>query len=421
MKRYFLFAIVIITSCNLTSAQEILKVRPDAFPPAAAEPFAPKAIDMADSIEAMTNWDRYPTYETYVAMMQRWATNYPTLCRLDTIGLSVQNRLILSLEMTSAPDSALPEFFYSSTIHGDEVTGYVMMLRLIDTLLTSYGNSPRLTALLDNLRICINPLANPDGTYRYNNRTVEGADRYNANGVDLNRNYPDPFGTTKAALEQENEAMIDYVSRHQFRMSANLHGGSEVMNFPWDCFTSIQNPHPQIQWWREVGKRFVDSARAVDNNRFRDVTLSGVVAGGDWYVIHGGRQDYMNYYHNCLEITMELSTAKTLRSNHLPHYWRLLAQSLIGYIEEMYTLPTMQGISQIDKTSPIRVSPNPVTDICTIRGVEPGTRLSLYDITGRRVGVFQANDTYCTMDISHLHPGVYLLKSGIYAAKVVKK
>ena len=299
-----LITIVALAFCSMATAQ--LKPRPDAFPPVEENKSA-KAVDMATTPAQMANWDRYPTYSTYVSMMQQWATDYPTLCRLDTIGTSVQGRLILSMELTANPtDTTLPEFFYSSTIHGDEVTGYVMMLRLIDTLLKGYGNNPQYTSLMNTTLICINPLANPDGTYRRSNDNINRASRYNANGVDLNRNYPNPFAVAKEQLQPENIAMISYFDRHNFRLSANLHGGAEVMNYPWDSFTSMQNPHPRSDWLQDVCRRFVDTSRTYDPNHFNDTYSCGYTAGGDWYVITGGRQDYVNYYYDCMELTMEI-------------------------------------------------------------------------------------------------------------------
>ena len=350
MKKELMMVLLLAAAGSIWAQSGPLKLRPDAFAPK-EETVDAKAITMASTVEEMASWDRYPTYETYVAMMQQWAQEYPAICTLDTIGTSVQGRLILAAHIEGNRDVDLyrPQFFYSSTIHGDEVTGYVMMLRLIDTLLSSYGISQRLTDLVNETDIYINPLANPDGTYRQGNHTVSGAVRYNANNIDLNRNFLDPFGTTKAALQQENEAMIDYFTAHNFKLSANLHGGSEVMNYPWDCFTSLQNPHPQAEWWQEVCHRFVDTARTYDNSHFRDVYQAdnGVIAGGDWYVIHGGRQDYVNYYHGCLEVTMEISTQKTLNSERLPEYWRFLAPSFINYIAEIHNLPEGVGISDL--------------------------------------------------------------------------
>lgn len=398
-----------------------LKVRPDAFPPE-VETTESKAIMMAETVDEMASWDRYPTYETYVAMMQQWAASYPGLCRLDTIGTSLMGRLILALHIEGShdTDNQRPQFFYSSTIHGDEVTGYVMMLRLIDTLLTSYGNDPRLTDLVDATAIYINPLANPDGTYFRGNASVQGALRYNARFIDLNRNYPDPFGGVSVKnLEQENEAMIAYVAAHQFRLSANLHGGSEVMNYPWDCFTSAQNPHPAADWWSEVGRRFVDTCRRYDNERFRDVIANGVIAGGDWYVIHGGRQDYMNYFHHCLEMTMEVSSVKLLPSERLPDYWHALSHALINYIDEIHSLPEWVGVEAptLADGAPLKVFPNPVADCLRVDGVEQGEVLTLYDLYGRRLRESVGE----RVDMSDLPAGVYTLRSGQRSVKVIKK
>ena len=405
------------------TCQAQLKPRPDAFPPVDEE-YAPKAIQMASTVAEMASWDRYPTYSTYLAMMQQWATEFPTLCHVDTIGTSVQGRLILSMYIAPQTDDDLyrPEFFYSSTIHGDEVTGYVMMLRLIDTLLHGYGSNPQYTNLINRTRISINPLANPDGTYRRNNNTVQGSMRYNANYVDLNRNYPNPFGTTKEALQQENAAMIDYVSAHNFRLSANLHGGSEVMNYPWDSFTSLQNPHPDADWWRDVCRRFVDTSRTYNTNHFNDVNNQGYIAGGDWYVIYGGRQDYMNYYHNCLELTMEISTQKTLSSERLPEYWNFMQHSLVNYIEEIHSLPGTTGIEPTSQPSNRpTVYPNPVSHSAIISDLTEGQEVTLSDIAGRQLQRFTVGSEPYHLNVDALPSGIYLLRSGGVTTKLVKQ
>ena len=410
-------------------AQAPLKVRPDALPPV-QEPCDAKALEMAATVDEMASWDRYPTYETYLAMMQQWATDYPDICDLDTIGTSVQGRLILAAHIEGQRDLDLyrPQFFYSSTIHGDEVTGYVMLLHLIDTLLASYGTSQRLTDLVNETAIYINPLANPDGTYRTGNHTVQGSVRYNADGIDLNRRFPDPFGPNNYAIPQENQAMIDYVSAHSFKLSANLHGGSEVMNYPWDCYTSASNPHPQSDWWIAVGQRFVDSARAADSHRFRDVAGSGVIAGGDWYVIHGGRQDNMNYYHGCLEMTMEVSTVKTLPSNQLPHYWQVLATPLINYMAEIHSLPGGVGIpaSDLQHQATLTVYPNPTSGMLHIEGLPEGTPVELFDAAGRIVVKGSEPGTIQDIKKSELRipnsepQGAYILRAGAQTATVIK-
>ena len=419
MKQSLILLALLATSLAATAQ---MKPRPDAFPPK-PEPLATKAISMATTADDMSAWDRYPTYETYLEMMQRWATQYPTICTIDTIGTSIQGRLILAAHIEGNRDMDLyrPQFFYSSTIHGDEVTGYVMMLRLIDTLLASYGQSQRLTTLVNEVGIYINPLANPDGTYRRGNHTVRGAIRYNADTVDLNRTFPDPFsGIAAKAVPQENQVMMDYVSAHRFRLSANLHGGAEVMNYPWDSFTSTQRPHPYSDWWVEVCKRFVDTCRMQSRSYLRDVTESGYTAGGDWYVIGGGRQDYMNYYHDCLELTMEISSNKTVQSELLPTYWHYLNAALINYIGEIHTLPGTQGIDRSEECA-IRVFPNPATSRVNVSGLPVGTQVELLDITGRCLATRITDTSPLLIDLDGLPRGIYLLRTAGTSMKIAKQ
>lgn len=428
MKKY-LIALIFVAATFTSPVQAQKKLRPDAFPPK-EEPSETKAITMASSPEQMASWDRYPTYSTYVTMMQQWAEAYPNLCRLDTLGTSGAGRLILSMEISSAlNDSTLPEFFYSSTMHGDEITGYVMMLRLIDTLLSSYGECPRLTALIDSIHICINPLANPDGTYHGGNNSVQNSWRYTSTySIDLNRLFPDPFSNSTITLPQENTAMINYLNRHHFRLSANLHGGAEVLNYPWDSFTSTQRPHPYQDWWIAVCERLIDTLHLYTSSHFIDVEDNGYINGGDWYVIGGGRQDYVNHYHNCLEMTMEISTSKKLSSNQLPTYWRFLSPMLISYIEEIFTLPNNdEDPVGIDHTplstlnAPLTAGPNPATDHITLNGLTPGTPLALYDMTGHLLWMRTAQNESETLNISDLHGGIYMLRTSKGAIKVVKR
>ena len=389
--RFMRKLIFLTVFCSVTLASMAqLKPRLDAFPPQ-SDPSETKRVDMATTIDQMDSWDRYPTYEVYLAMMQRYVDSFPQLCHLDTIGTSVQGRLVLCLAITGSEPNDLyrPEFFYSSSMHGDELTGFILMLRLCDTLLGSYGQSADLTQLLNSTRIYINPLANPDGTYHGGNNTVDRAWRYNANMVDLNRNYPDPFGTDPlTAIQQENLDMIAYVEQHQFCLSANLHGGSEVMNYPWDSFTSRQRPNEHAEWWEAVCKRFVDTCRLYDNARFRDVDNSGVIEGGDWYVISNGRQDYFNYYH-MREVTMELSSTKTISGNNLPRYWHCMAHSLINYIKEVHNLDeddtVVVSIPEVAGRQLFLAVPNPTHGPFKVEGER---QCYQFDFSDRPAGVY---------------------------------
>ena len=63
--------------------------------------------------------------------------------------------------------------------------------------------------------------------------------RTNALGVDLNRDFPDIFKSTDRALSElqpETRAVIEWMRNQQFVLSANLHGGAMVANYPYDTF-----------------------------------------------------------------------------------------------------------------------------------------------------------------------------------------
>ena len=297
-----------------------------------------KYVNMATTLADMFDWDKYPTYDVYLELMQYYADNYPNICKLDTIGTSVKGRLILSMQLSTRlnADTTLPKFFYSSTMHGDEVTGYYFMLRLIDTLVNGVENDVQIQNILSSSIVYINPLSNPDGTYYSGDTNVSRSIRYNANRKDLNRNYPDPFSnTSSASLQPENKAMIEYAGKHHFTMAANLHGGAEVLNFPWDSYRSSTKRHADHNWWVEVCKRFVNTCRQVDSETYSTDFTKGYTAGGDWYVIRNGRQDYMNHTLRVREMTIEVSLEKTLPSNMLQQYWNTQCNALINYIEEM--------------------------------------------------------------------------------------
>jgi len=300
------------------------------------ENFDPKMASW-NELKDSKAWDSYPTYEAYVAMMYQFATDYPALCTVYSIGQSVNARELLVARISDNvnTDEDEPEFFYTSTMHGDETAGYIFMLRLIDSLLTSYGSAPRITNLVDQIEIYINPLANPDGTYAGGNNTVSGATRYNTNGVDLNRNYPDPEDGPHPdgnAWQDETVAFMDFAENHHFIMSCNIHGGAEVCNYPWDTWS----PYPADSiWWEYVCHEYADTAQTYSPYGYMNGFDDGITNGYAWYSIAGGRQDYMNYFQQCREFTLELSNQKLLSESFLPAYWGYNRRSLLNYMEQV--------------------------------------------------------------------------------------
>jgi len=289
---------------------------------------------MSKSLREAGTLNTYPTYENYIAIMNQFAADYPQICLVERIGYSVQGRELLAVKISDnvATNEAEPDLFYSSTMHGNEVVGWILMLRLIDTLLTIYGSDTRLTNLVNNTEIWINPLANPDGTFYLGNSSVYGARRYNSNGIDLNRNFPDPAEGDHPdgnAWQPETTTMMEFAQRHHFVLSANFHTGSELVNYPWDTWA---RRHPDNDWFEDISRAYAETAQANSpSGYFTD--LGGYTNGFAWYRICGGRQDWMTYFTGCREVTIELSDTDLPAESALNNYWQYNREALIAYLE----------------------------------------------------------------------------------------
>ncbi len=287
----------------------------------------------------------YPTYADYTAMMSDFVAKYPDICSLQSIGATTEGDkeiLFVKLSDNVAADEQEPRVMYTSSMHGDEIAGYPMMLNLIDLLLTAYTNpsDPRhasIKALLDNNEIWINPLANPDGTYRNSasNTSVANATRGNANNVDLNRNYPDPDDGANPdgnAYQIETQHFMNLAAEKHFVLSANFHGGIELINYPWDTYGGA---HPDTDYFIYISEEYRDLCQENSPNGYFDARNNGITNGFDWYEVQGGRQDYQIYYHKGREVTVELSNAKTPAANQLVNYWNYNTEALLRFLEQV--------------------------------------------------------------------------------------
>ncbi len=296
-------------------------------------------LTMATDITQMSNWDRYPTYEVYLDLMNSFATNYPEICSIQNIGYSQNNREIPVVKITSnvTQEAVKPGFYYSGQMHGDELVTYILLLRLIDELLTNYGTDTQITNLLDNTEIWINPLSNPDGTYYGGNDNVSGARRYLANNLDPNRNFIDfidgyPGTGATTTVSQENLDQIAFMTGKGLVMSANTHGGAELINYPWDTIPGL---HPDDTWFQQISRAYADAVHEDAPSTYMDGYDDGITNGYSWYEANGSRQDYVVYYLGIKEITIEQSNTKMVNVGDLNAHWTYNRDALIALIEEV--------------------------------------------------------------------------------------
>lgn len=346
-------------------------------------------VKMAASVEDVNAWDAYPTYDAYVTMMTQFQTTYPNLCKIIEIGTTVQGRKLLMAKISNNVNGTdpKPNFMFTSSIHGDETTGYVLMLRLIDYLL-SHASDAQVANILSNLNVWINPLANPDGTYKSGNSSVSGAVRYNGNSVDVNRNFPDLLGGQHPdgnAWQPEALAMMSLGAKYRFVISANFHGGVEVLNYPYDC---QQKLHPDDAWFQKICRAYADTVHKYAASGYLTYLNNGITNGWDWYEVYGGRQDYFTIFLHGREVTMEISNTKLLPASQLPAHWEYHWRSFLQYMENVVF--SLRGT---------------VTSATTGQPLKATITIQNHDFDGSEVMTDSSSGTYVRMIV----PGTYTM------------
>ncbi|KZC10088.1 Carboxypeptidase D [Dufourea novaeangliae] len=297
----------------------------------------------------------YAEMEKYLDTLN---ANYPNITRLYSIGKSVKGRHLYVMEITENPGKHSPnkpEVKYIGNMHGNEVVGKEILLLLLRYLCENYKTDERVTKILNNVRLHVMPSMNPDGYEISKEGDVYGArGRANAKGVDLNRNFPDQYETNEYNREQEPEtkAVMDWIAKIPFVLSANLHGGTLVANYPYDNAPQYTPNAPNLSPDNDIFKALAlaysnahprmhlgEPCPPLPNERpnmqsvLEERFPNGITNGAAWYSVSGGMQDY-NYVHsNDFEITLEVGCTKFPNTTELPMYWLQNREPLLRFIE----------------------------------------------------------------------------------------
>jgi len=306
------------------------------------------------------------SYHDYSAMrttLQNLVSKYPNLAKLHVIGTSVQNRQLLAIQITDKVNQreiGEPCFKYVANMHGNEPVGRELVISLAKYLLSRYGTDQRVTRLVDNTDIYLMPSMNPDGFEQVREGDCDGVvGRANANGVDLNRNFPDQFTNSNQATQPEAQAIMDWLKTDpNFVLSANFHGGSLVANYPFDNTRYGYNgghysKSPDDVTYRSLAYTYSSSHYNMSQGHQcpGDNFPFGITNGAYWYEVDGGMQDY-NYLHsNCFEITVEQSCCKYPNASTLPSYWESNKEALLAFMEQTHI--GIKGIVQDSSGTPI--------------------------------------------------------------------
>jgi len=278
----------------------------------------------------------YRHYDDAMDFLRGVNADYPDITEIERIGSSVQGRPVIALVISSGGTKGKPRVRLTGSIHGNEYISGEILFRFIDYLTSEYGVNQSITELVNERCIAIIPIFNPDGH--------EFGRRYNANNVDLNRNFPF-YGSLprryhyqgKAPFDQpESRAMKDY-SVKGFHLSVTFHSGEVIVNLPFDYGTTKEEIFPDedgLLW--ELGRIYANSGTPrifKENPDIYRYATEGILNGGDWYVIDGSLQDWSYKETGCIDMTVEVARSSPLTQSGIEEVFLYNRDSLLAYIE----------------------------------------------------------------------------------------
>nr|XP_020029428.1 probable carboxypeptidase X1 isoform X4 [Castor canadensis] len=247
---------------------------------------------------------RHHDYKAMRKLMKQVNEQCPNVTRIYSIGKSHQGLKLYVMEMSDQPgehELGEPEVRYVAGMHGNEALGRELLLLLMQFLCHEYlqGN-PRVTRLLTEMRIHLLPSMNPDGyeiAYRKGSELAGWAEgRWTYQGIDLNHNFAD---LNTPLWDAEDYGLV--IPNH---------------HVPLPTYYTLPNATVAPETWAVIEwmKRlpFVLSAN-----------------------LHGGMNDFSYMHTNCFEITVELSCDKFPHEKELPQEWENNKEALLTYLEQV--------------------------------------------------------------------------------------
>jgi carboxypeptidase T len=216
----------------------------------------------------------YHTLAQIQTILQGIATNHSDIAKLYSIGTTYEGRSIWCLEISDHPgvDEGHPGVFFMGVHHAREWPGAEICLNIANNLTTGYGVNSTITNWVNNRRIWIVPVMNPDGYYYCHDlgndwrKNRDYFPQYGTYGVDNNRNYNgscdgnswgawgsiasgsvthDPSSEVYCGpgptSEQEDKAIVNIFSHNNISASITFHTYGEEVMWPWG-YTGAASP-----------------------------------------------------------------------------------------------------------------------------------------------------------------------------------
>jgi len=262
----------------------------------------------------------YHTYQEIVDLADSLVANFPDICMKKIYGTSLQGRELAALKISDnvGTDENEAEVFFDAGIHGDEIGGPENVIRFARDLCRKYEDDPLVTDLVNTREIWIYYMVNPDGR--------ENMSRYNANGVDCNRDYGymwDSWGGSTGAFSQiETKSLRNCSFENQFVVHTSYHSGTEYISCPWSYRSST--PHDAAQNLQLAGVYSDVSGYA---------NLEYGQGNTGMYAINGSTKDGNYGTAGSITWSMEISYQKQPPASKIMQYYNWNYPSMLAMIE----------------------------------------------------------------------------------------
>jgi carboxypeptidase T len=257
----------------------------------------------------------YHSYAEHVTKIRNWASLYPTICIIESIGPSYEGRWIYGLKISDNPqveDTTEPEMLVYGQIHAREWATAEMIDYAIDTLLRNYLSNVRFQDWINNHQLWVFPLLNVDGfSYDYPSQLMWRKNRQpfgGSTGTDMNRdgdgscqgnpqsewgalvsgsrtsNNPgdETFCGARGEYAPEVKALTTLFRNHTFLVDVSIHSYSELVLWPW----GINTTPPDNSFMTTLGQRAAAQINALGGGTYTPQQSTQL------YPTNGGVEDW---------------------------------------------------------------------------------------------------------------------------------
>ena len=229
--------------------------------------------------------------------------NNSDIVNVEVIGKSLDNRNIYGIEIGNGKDV----LYIDANVHAAEVASTLLLTRFLSEIINDYESGDKnIVSALNDVKIAIIPCMNPDGyeIYNFGVESLNNKDLWvyqnkdkinfsliksNANGVDLNRNFP----TQNAGMYFKGNKLINNVSLEKTTSTSKYFNGysvgseSETKAAMYFMLKHFRNTYAYINMHSQG--RVIYAGKPNLSNEFNELTskFAKKISSINKYTVHG--------------------------------------------------------------------------------------------------------------------------------------